>query len=153
MKDKQRKNRGGDSYYQRKVRKPDNTWNRRRVKWVELRWASDSWWEWEAAGWLSRPRSWLLCFFLSLVIPTSTSLSSFSLPGKFTRSTPLYPDRNIAYAESSLIASSASPHLAALSPLKKWLDLIIFNLSNGCHVTLLSTLFFISCSTLPHYSI
>lgn len=76
----------------------------------------------------------------------------YAFQEKFSPSTPLYPDRNIACAESSLIASSTSPHLATPSPLKKWLDFIIFNLSNSC-VTLLSTLIFlISFSTSPNYS-
>lgn len=77
----QGKNRGYDGFYQRKVRKTDNTWNRRQVRGVELSWESDSWWEWEAAGWLSCLHFWLFCFFLSLFIPTSTR-PSWSTPSR-----------------------------------------------------------------------
>lgn len=52
------------------------------------------------------------------------------LPGKFTPSTPLYPGRNTANSESSLITSSTSQHLAMPLPLKEWLHFINFILSN-----------------------
>lgn len=142
----QRKNRGCDGSYQRKVRKTDNTWNRKQVRWVELSWGSDSWWEWEAAGWL--PLLTSLLFFFPFLSQLQQGFLHLRLRRRFTPSTPLHPDRNIAYAESSLIASSTSRHLATPSPLKKWLDFIIFDLSNSCRVTLLSTLrLFIPFST------
>lgn len=80
-------------------------------------------------------------FFLSLFIPTSLPSSAPSRKIHPLHILTSYPDRNIAYAESALIASSTSWHLATPSPLKKWLSFIIFHLSNSCCVTLLSTLF------------
>lgn len=79
-------------------------------------------------------------FFFPFLSQLQQGLLDLRLPGRFTPSTPLHPDRNIAYTESSLIASSTSRHLAMPSTLKKWLDFIIFNLSNSFRVILFTTL-------------
>lgn len=76
------------------------------------------------------PAFLLLCFSPSLFIPAFLHLR---LPGRFSPSTRLHADRNIANSESSLIASSAAQHLVLPSPLKEQLQFFISNL-NGWNV-------------------
>lgn len=72
------------------------------------------------------PAFLLLCFSPSLFIPAFLHLR---LPGRFSPSTRLHADRNIANSESSLIASSAAQHLVLPSPLKEQLQFFISHLN------------------------
>lgn len=90
----------------------------------------DGWSERAAAGRLSRPCLWLLRLFLPFLSQLQQAFLHLRLPGENSPSAHLHADRNIANSESSLIASSASQHLASPSPRREPLRSIGINLSN-----------------------
>lgn len=79
-----------------------------------------------------------LSFSSSLFIPAFLHLR---LPGRFSPSTRLHADRNIANSESSLIASSDAQHLVLPSPLKEQLQFFIPFSLNGWNAAVNLSLF------------